>query len=161
MLILPQNKQNCKYPIHIQFAHRYLISSPSLCLIFPNTFHILPALDSSPYQNVSAYFKSRGIAGISSPANTRDIVTFSIRSVHCKEADRQSLFQAVFSGNTGGLQIYPSRKIWFTGIPASSSSRNFNSVQMRKAPAGCAFLHVCYRNGTVREFPHTVPRNPG
>ena len=34
-------------------------------------------------------------------------------------------------------------------------------VQMRKAPAGCVFLHDGYRNGTVREFPHTVPRNPG
>ena len=43
-----------------------------------------------------------------------------------QEADRQSLFPAVFSGKQAAYR-YTSRKIWFTGARESSSSRNFNS----------------------------------
>lgn len=78
-----------------------------------------------------------------------------------QEADRQSLFPAVFSGKQAAYRYIRPGK---SGLPVPENPllpEILIPVQMRKAPAGCVFLHDGYRNGTIREFPHTVPRNPG
>ena len=80
-----------------QFAHRNFIGYPFFCLIFTDSFHIFPALNSAPDQHMSAYFKSRSISGISSPAYTWYVIGFSVRTVDCHQKIRNLSSKRSFS----------------------------------------------------------------
>lgn len=123
-LILPQIGWKCKCYLNVlttipnisNVTQHIPIYSPKLhrqsffCFVFTNPFHVLPALDPAPDQYMPAYFKSRSISGISSPAYTWYVIGFSVRSIDCHQKICDLSSQRCFL-YTGGLQIYPSRKI--------------------------------------------------
>ena len=88
-----------------QFAHRNFIGYPFFCLVFTDPFHVLSALDPAPDQYMPAYFKSRSISGISSPAYTWYVIGFSVRSIDCHQKICDLSSQRCFS-------VYR----WFTDI---------------------------------------------
>lgn len=65
-----------------QFCWRILRMQPSFPSASPIIFDIFAALDPAPDLHMSAHIKTGGKSCISSPADARNVIWFSIRAVH-------------------------------------------------------------------------------
>lgn len=139
-----------------QFTHRNFIGNPFFCFVFTNPFHVLPALDPAPDQYMPAYFKSRSISGISSPAYTWYVIGFSVRSIDCHQKICDLSSQRCFSVYRRFTDISVQKDL----IDRHSFPQTSLPGQRLKAQAGFSFLHDGYRIGTVRGSRYILPHNP-
>ena len=69
-------------PLKNQFCWRILRMQPFFPSASPIIFDIFAALDPAPDLHMSAHIKTGGKSCISSPADARNVIWFSIRAVH-------------------------------------------------------------------------------
>ena len=160
MLILPQNKQNCKYPIHIPICSPIPHKQSFSLSHFPQYVSYILCSGFFPISERVRLLQKQRHSGHFFPSRCRVCNLIFHKDGSLQGADLQFLFPEVFSDIPAAFRYSrPGKSDLPESLPPHPPQISVHG-QMLKAPAGCASPHVCYRNGTVRGFPHTVPHNP-
>ena len=69
----------------LQLADGHLIGNPFFKLVLPDFFQILTTLHSAPDFAALSHVEAAGETGVASPADTGDIIGFSVRPVYGQE----------------------------------------------------------------------------
>ena len=83
----------------LQFADAYLICHTFFCLLLRDLFHVLAALDPSPDPAAFPNPEMIRISGISAPADARDVIAFSVWTVHSQQNIRDFSSKRCFPVN--------------------------------------------------------------
>lgn len=122
---------SCSVLKALQFAHRNLIGRTGLRLCLREFLHILSALNPSQNSHMFSHVKSGSIPGISSPADTGDIIGFSIRTVYCKQKIRNFSPQRCFPVHRAFTHISFQKNVICSAPSGSSSINSISSCEHR------------------------------